>query len=145
MLGVHLYFCGKYRSQFFSREVVFRKLMSSVLRKSKIWLDYQITQLLQWLMHHTVLYFAIAVAWCVIAVLTLYTSHGSNFNLFQFHFAFVANDRQPVKSMVIGRPVLLALEDIDGTPSFLEKALRFVEEHGKLLLLCQITMGWPLL
>lgn len=47
--------------------------------------------------------------------------------------------------MVIGRPVLLALEDIDGTPSFLEKALRFVEEHGKLLLLCQITMGWPLL
>lgn len=41
-----------------------------------------------------------------------------------------SNDRQPVKSMVIGRPVLLALEDIDGTPSFLEKALRFVEEHG---------------
>ncbi|XP_015074058.1 rho GTPase-activating protein REN1 isoform X2 [Solanum pennellii] len=41
-----------------------------------------------------------------------------------------SNDRQPVKSMVVGRPVLLALEDIDGTPSFLEKALRFVEEHG---------------
>lgn len=41
-----------------------------------------------------------------------------------------SNDRQPVKSLVIGRPVLLALEDIDGTPSFLEKALRFVEEHG---------------
>ncbi|XP_028061618.1 rho GTPase-activating protein REN1-like [Camellia sinensis] len=39
-------------------------------------------------------------------------------------------DRQPVKSLVIGRPILLALEDIDGTPSFLEKALRFVEEHG---------------
>ncbi|XP_047341373.1 rho GTPase-activating protein REN1 isoform X2 [Impatiens glandulifera] len=39
-------------------------------------------------------------------------------------------DRQPVKSMVIGRPVLLALEDIDGTPSFLEKALRYMEEHG---------------
>ncbi|CAL5360084.1 unnamed protein product [Camellia sinensis] len=38
-------------------------------------------------------------------------------------------DRQPVKSLVIGRPILLALEDIDGTPSFLEKALRFVEEH----------------
>ncbi|XP_075511787.1 rho GTPase-activating protein REN1-like isoform X8 [Primulina tabacum] len=35
-----------------------------------------------------------------------------------------------VKSLVIGRPVLLALEDIDGTPSFLEKALRFVEENG---------------
>ncbi|KAG9160061.1 hypothetical protein Leryth_005793 [Lithospermum erythrorhizon] len=41
-----------------------------------------------------------------------------------------SKDRQPVKSMVIGRPVLLALEDIDGTPSFLEKALRFVEEEG---------------
>ncbi|KAL3619622.1 hypothetical protein CASFOL_034534 [Castilleja foliolosa] len=39
-------------------------------------------------------------------------------------------DRQTPKSMVIGRPVLLALEDIDGTPSFLEKALRFLEEHG---------------
>ncbi|KAL3514256.1 hypothetical protein ACH5RR_026973 [Cinchona calisaya] len=41
-----------------------------------------------------------------------------------------AKDRQPVKSLVIGRPVLLALEDIDGTPSFLEKALRFLEDHG---------------
>ncbi|KZV43362.1 hypothetical protein F511_19238 [Dorcoceras hygrometricum] len=40
-----------------------------------------------------------------------------------------SKDRQ-VKSMVIGRPILLALEDIDGTPSFLEKALRFVEENG---------------
>ncbi|GFP92145.1 rho GTPase-activating protein ren1 [Phtheirospermum japonicum] len=40
-------------------------------------------------------------------------------------------DRQTPKSLVIGRPVLLALEDIDGTPSFLEKALRFLEEHGK--------------
>ncbi|KAA8538167.1 hypothetical protein F0562_027775 [Nyssa sinensis] len=39
-------------------------------------------------------------------------------------------DRLPVKSLVIGRPILLALEDIDGTPSFLEKALRFIEEHG---------------
>ncbi|KAK9270257.1 hypothetical protein L1049_025834 [Liquidambar formosana] len=39
-------------------------------------------------------------------------------------------DRQPVKSLVIGRPILLALEDIDGAPSFLEKALRFIEEHG---------------
>ncbi|KAL3634031.1 hypothetical protein CASFOL_021085 [Castilleja foliolosa] len=39
-------------------------------------------------------------------------------------------DRQSPKSMVIGRPILLALEDIDGTPSFLEKALRFLEEHG---------------
>lgn len=39
-------------------------------------------------------------------------------------------DRQPVKSLVVGRPILLALEDIDGTPSFLEKALRFIERHG---------------
>ncbi|KAJ7958935.1 Rho GTPase activating protein [Quillaja saponaria] len=39
-------------------------------------------------------------------------------------------DRQPIKSPVIGRPILLALEDVDGSPSFLEKALRFMEEHG---------------
>ncbi|KAJ7965799.1 Rho GTPase activating protein [Quillaja saponaria] len=39
-------------------------------------------------------------------------------------------DRQPIKSTVIGRPILLALEDVDGSPSFLEKALRFIEEHG---------------
>ncbi|KAL6527289.1 Rho GTPase-activating protein ren1 [Orobanche gracilis] len=39
-------------------------------------------------------------------------------------------DRHKAKSLVIGRPILLALEDIDGTPSFLEKALRFLEEHG---------------
>lgn len=41
-----------------------------------------------------------------------------------------SKDRPSPKSMVLGRPVLLALEDIDGTPSFLEKALRYVEEHG---------------
>ncbi|KAI3685945.1 hypothetical protein L1987_79614 [Smallanthus sonchifolius] len=41
-----------------------------------------------------------------------------------------ARDRSSPKSLVLGRPVLLALEDIDGTPSFLEKALRYVEEHG---------------
>ncbi|KAL5846968.1 hypothetical protein ACOSQ3_010492 [Xanthoceras sorbifolium] len=35
-----------------------------------------------------------------------------------------------VKFPVIGRPILLALEDVDGAPSFLEKALRFIEEHG---------------
>nr|XP_043639419.1 rho GTPase-activating protein REN1-like [Erigeron canadensis] len=39
-------------------------------------------------------------------------------------------DRSSPKSLVLGRPVLLALEDIDGTPSFLEKALRYVEDHG---------------
>ncbi|KAK7275832.1 hypothetical protein RIF29_16957 [Crotalaria pallida] len=38
--------------------------------------------------------------------------------------------RDPVKFRVTGRPILLALEDVDGTPSFLEKALRFIEEHG---------------
>ncbi|GFQ02902.1 rho GTPase-activating protein 7 [Phtheirospermum japonicum] len=39
-------------------------------------------------------------------------------------------ERRPVKSLVVGRPILLALEDIDGGPSFLEKALRFLEKHG---------------
>ncbi|XVE95204.1 hypothetical protein REPUB_Repub02eG0076100 [Reevesia pubescens] len=40
------------------------------------------------------------------------------------------NDRQPVRSTVVGRPILLALEDVDGAPTFLEKALRFVEQNG---------------
>ncbi|MCD7460789.1 Rho GTPase-activating protein 5 [Datura stramonium] len=40
-------------------------------------------------------------------------------------------DKRPVKSLVVGRPILLALEDIDGGPSFLEKALRFLEKYGK--------------
>ncbi|XP_076939878.1 rho GTPase-activating protein 7-like isoform X2 [Bidens hawaiensis] len=39
-------------------------------------------------------------------------------------------DKRLVKSLVVGRPILLALEDIDGGPSFLEKALRFLEKHG---------------
>ncbi|KAL9250033.1 Rho GTPase-activating protein 7-like protein [Drosera capensis] len=39
-------------------------------------------------------------------------------------------DKCPVKSLVVGRPILLALEDIDGGPSFLEKALRFLETSG---------------
>ncbi|XP_041998861.1 rho GTPase-activating protein 7-like isoform X5 [Salvia splendens] len=39
-------------------------------------------------------------------------------------------ERRPVKSLVVGRPILLALEDIDGGPSFLEKALRFLEKYG---------------
>ncbi|CAI8583357.1 unnamed protein product [Vicia faba] len=39
-------------------------------------------------------------------------------------------DRDAVKYEVLGRPILLALEEVDGTPSFLEKALRFIEEHG---------------
>ncbi|KAK9062702.1 hypothetical protein SSX86_019891 [Deinandra increscens subsp. villosa] len=39
-------------------------------------------------------------------------------------------EKHPIKSLVVGRPILLALEDIDGVPSFLEKALRFLETHG---------------
>lgn len=39
-------------------------------------------------------------------------------------------DKRPVKSLVVGRPILLALEDIDGGPSFLEKALLFLEKFG---------------
>ncbi|KAK6272587.1 hypothetical protein POUND7_009670 [Theobroma cacao] len=39
-------------------------------------------------------------------------------------------DKRTVKSLVVGRPILLALEDIDGSPSFLEKALRFLEKFG---------------
>ncbi|KAK2659882.1 hypothetical protein Ddye_006415 [Dipteronia dyeriana] len=35
-----------------------------------------------------------------------------------------------VKFPVTGRPILLALEDVDGAPSFLEKALRYIEDHG---------------
>lgn len=34
---------------------------------------------------------------------------------------------------MVGRPILLALEDIDGSPSFLEKALRFLEKFGECL------------
>jgi len=39
-------------------------------------------------------------------------------------------EKRPIKSLVTGRPILLALEDIDGSPSFLEKALHFLEKHG---------------
>ncbi|KAK9032807.1 hypothetical protein V6N11_017850 [Hibiscus sabdariffa] len=40
------------------------------------------------------------------------------------------NNEQPVRSTVIGKPILFALEDADGAPTFLEKALRYLEEHG---------------
>lgn len=43
---------------------------------------------------------------------------------------FAGSNRRQVKSVVIGRPILLALEDIDGSPSFLEKALTFIETYG---------------
>ncbi|RYR49996.1 hypothetical protein Ahy_A07g036539 [Arachis hypogaea] len=39
-------------------------------------------------------------------------------------------DKESKKYAVMGRPVLLALEDPDGTPSFLEKAMRYIEEYG---------------
>lgn len=42
-------------------------------------------------------------------------------------------DKETVNYVVLGRPILLALEEVDGTPSFLEKALRFIEEHGRFL------------
>ncbi|KAD0942789.1 hypothetical protein E3N88_43527 [Mikania micrantha] len=41
-----------------------------------------------------------------------------------------SKDGSPGKPVVLGRPILLALEDIDGTPSFLEKSLRYVEDYG---------------
>lgn len=40
-------------------------------------------------------------------------------------------DQRPLKSSVVGRPILLALEEIDGSPSFLEKALQFLETYGE--------------
>ncbi|KAK2376130.1 rho GTPase-activating protein REN1 [Trifolium repens] len=42
----------------------------------------------------------------------------------------LVKDKETVKYAVLGRPILLALEEVDGTPSFLEKALRFIEENG---------------
>ena len=50
--------------------------------------------------------------------------------------------RRPVRSLVVGRPILLALEDIDGSPSFLEKALRHVEAYGRLPHLGRISHMW---
>ncbi|CAI0467780.1 unnamed protein product, partial [Linum tenue] len=44
----------------------------------------------------------------------------------------VVNEKPPPASLVLGRPILLALEDVDGSPSFLEKALKFIEDHGKI-------------
>ncbi|CAF1778217.1 hypothetical protein Bca4012_045743 [Brassica carinata] len=44
--------------------------------------------------------------------------------------AIEGRDKSPLKSLVVGRPILLALEDIDGSPSFLEKALQFIEKYG---------------
>lgn len=51
--------------------------------------------------------------------------------IYVFLIVLIGRDKRPVKSLVVGRPILLALEDIDGGPSFLEKALRFLEKYGK--------------
>jgi hypothetical protein len=48
-----------------------------------------------------------------------------------FPLMAVGREKRPIKSLVVGRPILLALEDIDGSPSFLEKALCFLEKHGR--------------
>lgn len=56
-------------------------------------------------------------------------------NFFFFAMALTGREKRPTKSLVVGRPILLALEDIDGGPSFLEKALRFLEKNGRCLLL----------
>lgn len=53
-------------------------------------------------------------------------------------------DKRPVKSLVVGRPILLALEDIDGGPSFLEKALRFLEKYGKLRYIILLVLVFEL-
>lgn len=60
---------------------------------------------------------------------------------FNFNDAcFITEEETPTQSTVLGRPVLLALEDVDGAPSFLEKALRFVEDHGTSFRLLSIDL-----
>jgi hypothetical protein len=46
---------------------------------------------------------------------------------------YAGRERSRVKSVVVGRPILLALEEIDGSPAFLEKALSFLETYGMLV------------
>ncbi|XXG77190.1 hypothetical protein AAC387_Pa08g1387 [Persea americana] len=41
-----------------------------------------------------------------------------------------STENQPIKPLAIERPILLTLEDDDGSPSFLEKALGFIEQYG---------------
>lgn len=67
----------------------------------------------------------------ILPVFFFFCSFYHEFDYGVFLIPSTVKDRQPVKSLVVGRPILLALEDIDGTPSFLEKALRFMEERGK--------------
>ena len=57
----------------------------------------------------------------------------TQFDIFLYIYIYISvvgRSKKPVKSMVVGRPILLALEDIDGSPSFLEKALCFIERYG---------------
>lgn len=84
-------------------------------------------------------------------IVTLFWSHICvDMNVLFFFFPFLpkfigflnnlGREKRPVKSMVVGRPILLALEDIDGGPSFLEKALRFLEKYGKVLILYRLYL-----
>lgn len=63
-------------------------------------------------------------------VLCLLSSYFLGFKS-EIYFVMTGRDKRPIKSLVVGRPILLALEDIDGSPSFLEKALRFLEKYGR--------------
>lgn len=69
---------------------------------------------------------------CKISAIIVLVSLSSEYVSYSLSIFFPEKDKTPITSMVIGRPILLALEDIDGSPSFLEKALRFIEDHGKL-------------
>ncbi|KAJ0230257.1 Rho GTPase-activating protein 7 [Hirschfeldia incana] len=60
---------------------------------------------------------------------TLIMGHNGMFRT-ETNDASEGRDKRPLKSLVVGRPILLALEDIDGSPSFLEKALQFIENYG---------------
>ncbi|GKV33594.1 hypothetical protein SLEP1_g42080 [Rubroshorea leprosula] len=42
----------------------------------------------------------------------------------------LSKDKPATRFTVRGTPILLALQDVDGGPTFLEKALRFVEDYG---------------
>nr|CAD1833496.1 unnamed protein product [Ananas comosus var. bracteatus] len=44
-----------------------------------------------------------------------------NTEAFEGSIQHCSREKRPTKSLVVGRPILLALEDIDGGPSFLEK------------------------
>ena len=84
-----------------------------------------------------------------------YYSSQTQYLIIPFHtfpLMTVGREKRPIKSLVVGRPILLALEDIDGSPSFLEKALYFIEKHGRakesllvpmLGTVCILHLVWP--